>query len=137
MRNRMLIAILLAMVMSAAACAAEGGDVGTPSPTPSATTGSPSPDPSSTESPSPTPSPELEDGRHFGYIESVDIRTLPGTMVFDLAYFLTGDEANQAAEEHGDETPVPSGADHGRYCSSIAVTTPSLTVSQYGENDPL
>jgi len=108
MRNRMLIAILLTMVMSAAACAEEGGDVGTPSPTPSPTTGSPSPGPSPTESPSPSPSPELEDGRHFGYIESVDIRTLPGTMVFDLAYFLTGDEANQAAEEHGDETPVPN-----------------------------
>jgi len=29
-------------------------------------------------------------------------------MVFDLASFLTGDEANQAAEEHGDETPVPN-----------------------------
>lgn len=55
-----------------------------------------------------TPSPVLEDGRHFGYIESVDIRTLPGTMAFDLALFLTGDEANQAAAEHGDETPVPN-----------------------------
>ena len=29
-------------------------------------------------------------------------------MAFDLAYFLTGDEANQAAAEHGDETPVPN-----------------------------
>jgi len=60
------------------------------------------------ENASGTPSPVLEDGRHFGYIESVDIRTLPRTMVFDLAVFLTGDEANQAAAEHGDETPVPN-----------------------------
>ena len=29
-------------------------------------------------------------------------------MTFDLAYFLTGDAANQAAAEHGDETPVPN-----------------------------
>ena len=28
--------------------------------------------------------------------------------MFDLAYFLTGDEANQAAAEHGDEVPVPN-----------------------------
>ncbi|MGH2528777.1 MAG: hypothetical protein ACRDH0_05510 [Actinomycetota bacterium] len=108
MRNRMLISILLATVMSVAACAEEGGDVATPAPTPLPTTGSPSPGPSPTGSPSPAPGTDLGDGRHFGYIESVDIRPLPGTMVFDLAYFLTGDEANEAAEEHGDETPVPN-----------------------------
>jgi len=94
--------------MSVAACADEGGDVATPSSTPLPTTGSPSPGPSPTGSPSPAPGTDLGDGRHFGYIESVDIRTLPGTMVLDLAYFLTGDEANEAAEEHGDETPVPN-----------------------------
>ena len=52
MRNRMLIAILLTMVMSAAACAEEGGDVGT---TPSPTTGSPSPSAAPSPSPSPLP----------------------------------------------------------------------------------
>lgn len=50
--------------------------------------------------------PELEDGEHFGFVESVDAEG--GTMVLDLAYFLTGDEANQAAADHGDETPVPN-----------------------------
>jgi hypothetical protein len=59
-----------------------------------------------TEMPSPTPAPELEDGRHFGFIQSVDTAAM--TMVFDLAYFLMGDETNQAAADHGDETPVPN-----------------------------
>lgn len=50
--------------------------------------------------------PELEDGEHFGFVESV--RVQDGTMVFDLAYFLTGDEANEAAAERGFEVPVPN-----------------------------
>jgi hypothetical protein len=29
-------------------------------------------------------------------------------MVFDLAYFLTGEEANEASAEHGGEVPVPN-----------------------------
>jgi hypothetical protein len=76
-------------------------------------TGSPPTSPSTTVSatPSPSPSPapeepELEDGRHFGFIESVDVDGL--ALEFDLAYFLTGEEANAAAEEHGDEVPVPN-----------------------------
>jgi len=69
----------------------------------------PSVEPSETiagPTPSASPSPELEDGRHFGYIRSIDVES--ETLVFDLAYFLSGDEANQAAGEHGDETPVPN-----------------------------
>jgi hypothetical protein len=103
MSKRTLLVIGLSMAMLASACAnaGSGSTSGTPSPpTPTATSPSPTGQPS--------PSPALEDGRHFGFIESVDIRTLPGTMVFDLALFLTGDEANQAAAEHGDETPVPN-----------------------------
>jgi hypothetical protein len=47
-----------------------------------------------------SPSPAaLEDGRHFGFIQSVDARG--PAMVFDLAEFLTGDSANQAALEDG------------------------------------
>jgi hypothetical protein len=52
------------------------------------------------------PGPELEDGRHFGYIESIDLETPVGTVVFDLGYFLSGEEANQAAAEDGYPTPV-------------------------------
>jgi len=50
----------------------------------------------------------LPDGRHFGFIKSIDLNASPATMVFDLAYFLTGDEANAAAAERGDEVPVPN-----------------------------
>ena len=50
----------------------------------------------------------LPDGRHFGFIKSVDLNSSPSTMVFDLAYFLTGDEANAAAAKRGDEVPVPN-----------------------------
>lgn len=66
------------------------------------------PDPSASVEPSGTPAaaPALEDGRHFGYIRSAD----PGAMTlrFDPARFLTGEEANAAAAEHGDAVPVPN-----------------------------
>ena len=51
--------------------------------------------------------PELQDGRQFGLIKSVD-ETSPGTIVFDPADQLTGEEANRAAAAHGDEVPVPN-----------------------------
>jgi hypothetical protein len=74
-------------------------DVTTTSPLgePRASTGAAAPAPSS---------PKLEDGRHFGFIRSVDLRTSPETISFDLAYRLDGEEANQAAAERGYETPV-------------------------------
>jgi hypothetical protein len=60
--------------------------------------------PAATE-PAPTaPSAELKDGRHFGFIKRVDFRT--STIVFDLAYLLSGEKANQAAAARGYETPV-------------------------------
>jgi len=49
---------------------------------------------------------DLEDGRHFGFITSVD--TAERTMEFDLAYRLSGEEANQAYQEAGGEGPVPN-----------------------------
>ena len=70
--------------------------------------------------PAPTPSPEaspaaspgdlptepaggdLADGRHFGFIRSVDVQS--NSISFDPALFLTGDEAQQAARERGDAT---------------------------------
>ena len=39
----------------------------------------------------------LEDGRHFGYVRTVDPDA--GTVGFDLAYFLSGKEADQAYQE--------------------------------------
>ena len=57
----------------------------------------------------PTPLPEaaLENGRHFGYVRSVDPD--PGTIEFDLAYFLSGKDADQAYQEAtGDTGHVPN-----------------------------
>jgi hypothetical protein len=49
----------------------------------------------------------LGDGRHFGYVRSVDVDG--GAIEFDLAYFLSGEEANQAYHEAtGDSGPVPN-----------------------------
>jgi hypothetical protein len=47
---------------------------------------------------------EIEDGRHFVFVTDAD-RPEDGaaTVTFDLAYFLTGAEGEQAAAEHGDE----------------------------------
>jgi len=57
--------------------------------------------------PSPPADAALEDGRHFGYVRSVD--TEAGAIEFDLAYFLSGEEANQAYQEAtGDTGPVPN-----------------------------
>lgn len=113
--------VAVSLALAAAACAKTDGSSaeGTTSP-PAAETSAPTPSspPSTTapsspaesptlpETPSPSASPALEDGRHFGYIRSIDVGSQ--TLVFDLAYFLTGEEANQAAADHGDETPVPN-----------------------------
>ena len=49
----------------------------------------------------------LEDGRHFGYVRSVDPGA--GTIEFDLAYFLSGKQADQAYQEAtGDTGHVPN-----------------------------
>jgi hypothetical protein len=49
----------------------------------------------------------LGDGRHFGYVRSVDVDG--GAIEFDLAYFLSGEEANQAYQEAtGESGPVPN-----------------------------
>lgn len=52
------------------------------------------------------PSPVLEDGRHFGYVRSVDPDA--ATIEFDLAYFLSGEEANDAYHAAGGTGPVPN-----------------------------
>jgi hypothetical protein len=57
--------------------------------------------------PSPSVDAPLEDGRHFGYVRSVDADAR--TIEFDLAYFLSGKEADQAYQEAtGDTGPVPN-----------------------------
>jgi hypothetical protein len=113
MRKRLAIAFLIAAALFAAACSKNGGAAAAGSPSSSApapTTSSPTPTPteSPSESPTQSPSAELPDGRHFGFIHSIDLSSHVPTLVFDLAYFLTGDAANKAASKHGEATPVPN-----------------------------
>lgn len=119
MHTRRLAALALALTPIAAACAEAGLGSATPTGSPTGAsapvTGSPtgaseSASASGTASASPTSeaSPLIEDGRNFAYIKKVDTTTDPPTITYDLAIFLSGDEANEAAKEHGDETPVPN-----------------------------
>jgi hypothetical protein len=69
---------------------------------------SPVEEPTPADSPSPsattlgsTPPPVLEDGRHFVFVRSANAS--PASLRFDLAEFLTGAEAKEAAAERGDE----------------------------------
>jgi hypothetical protein len=105
-------AVTLPIVATALMFALLGGPDGASSagavPRVDVTTTSPLGEPTaSTVAAAPAPSsPKLEDGRHFGFIRSVDLTTSPETISFDLAYRLDGEEANQAAAERGYETPV-------------------------------
>lgn len=108
------IAIVVALVVVVAAAfaggylLATGGDdpepAASPSPSPSASA-STEPTPSTSASPTitsqPSPDPVLEDGRHFVFARSA--RDDPASLRFDLAEFLTDQEAEEAAEDRGDE----------------------------------
>ena len=80
----------------------------TPTETPSA-----SPSPSEKPSPNPTAEPQgdtLADGRYFVRLNDLEGGEAgPPAARYDLAYFLTGVAADQAAKDHGQETPVPDG----------------------------
>ena len=56
--------------------------------------------------PAPFPEASLQDGRHFGYVRAVDADAM--TIEFDLAYFLSGKEANAAYHAAGGTGPVPN-----------------------------
>jgi hypothetical protein len=75
----------------------------TPSPT---DTPSGSPEPSETETPEPSESESaiLEDGHHFVFVKRALYPPDGSPRVrFDLAYFLTGTQGEQAAADHGDQ----------------------------------
>jgi hypothetical protein len=88
----------------------------TASPTPVPTSEAPSATPSESTSPSASaiatdepPGDTLPDGTYF--VRLTDIQggeEGPLQLQYDLAYFLTGEEANQAAADRGLETPVPN-----------------------------
>ena len=89
-----------------------GGDEASP-PASAAATGSQAPSTAPTQPPSPTQSPSqsppsLGDGRHFVYVTKLHGTPPEATLTFDLAEFLTGEAAAQAAAEHGDESPPPN-----------------------------
>jgi hypothetical protein len=71
----------------------------------------------------------MPDGRHFGYIKSIDLDDSPPSIVFDEAQFLDGEAANQASAAHGDEVPVPNDV----YVVNDDPTLRSLTVSDEAE----
>jgi hypothetical protein len=75
-------------------------------------TRSPTPSPTSSPTTTPTSSPAgdtLPDGRSFVYAKKVEQSEGASSLTFDLAEFLTDEDANAAAAAHGDEVPVPNG----------------------------
>ncbi len=84
----------------------------TPAPTSATSSPTPSDEPSPTPNAIATDEPRgdtLPDGRYF--VQLTDIQggeEGPLLLQYDLAYFLTGEEANQAAEDRGLDTPVPN-----------------------------
>ena len=77
----------------------------------------------------------LEDGRHFGYVRSVDPNT--GTIEFDLAYFLSGKDANDAYQAAGGTGPVPILAESRDRSSGATITWgASLPSSRTSQRSP-
>ena len=103
-----LVIVVALLSFGAGLLLAPGDEVASPAPSlPPSASQTPSPSPTPEPTSSPTPSGEagdLGDGRHFVYATSATSTTL----TFDLAYFLTGDDANAASAEHGGEVPVPN-----------------------------
>ena len=98
----------------------EGDAVASPTPAPVPTSASPQPSrstpprPSESEEPSPITTPgepagDLSDGTYF--VQLTDVQggeEGPLLLKYDVALFLTGEAANQAAADRGLETPVPN-----------------------------
>lgn len=117
--DRTVITIVVALVVLLAfgggyLLAKGGSDAAAPSGSPSASippsrTHTPKPTNSPTASPTSKPAGDLKDGRYFVYVKSVEGgEEGPLLLTFDLAYFYSGDEANQIAASRGDEVPVPN-----------------------------
>jgi hypothetical protein len=117
-RNALIVGALVLALLSIGAGAlialsSDNDRAESPSATPSSTTTpSPTDTPSSSSEPSETETPEpsesesaiLEDGHHFVFVKRALFLPDGSTRVrFDLAYFLTGEEGQQAAEDHDDE----------------------------------
>jgi hypothetical protein len=102
---------LLALTFVGAACSSDG-KVSAGSTTTSTTTLATTSTTSATDATEPsttlgnsddTGKSELGDGRHFGYWNTFEIGDTVAFGEFDLAYFLSGAEAEKAAADHGDD----------------------------------
>jgi hypothetical protein len=93
MRAVRILGLSAVVVILGAACGGSEPSAGSPP--------VPSPTESPTGSPTPSETPVLEDGHHFGFIKAVDVADSPHDLVFDLAQWFTGEEANTAAREDG------------------------------------
>jgi hypothetical protein len=110
-------AIVLALLSIGAgaliAVSSEDGAAPAPSTSPTRTpaaSGSPSPTPEPSETDAPEPSESgsaiLEDGRHLVYVDTAfPSEDGPARVRFDLVYFSTGAEAEEVAEDHGEDAP--------------------------------
>jgi hypothetical protein len=90
-------ALLLALALVATGCGGAGDENASPEPTQTSVRRAPPPGPALAE--------------HFGYIRSVSTAGPVATLAFDEAQFLTGAEAQKAAEEDGvvpPGEPVPN-----------------------------
>jgi hypothetical protein len=112
MKSRSIVVPAIALALLSAGCAEKGttAEGGTASATRTETSvvASPMTTPRGSGSPTPSGSPVIEDGKNFAFVKAVDASANPPTMTYDLAYFLTGDAATQAAKDHGDEVPPPN-----------------------------
>ena len=66
----------------------------------------PAPPRPETASPPPSQGAALADGRYFAFLKSVDVAGRKASV--DIAQFLTGEAANKAATEDGEESPPPN-----------------------------
>lgn len=103
------ITLAVAVSLFAGACA-NGSSTAASGPTvpvsPSSSS-SPTDSPSASPSPPASATPVLPDGRSFVFVKKVSTGG-GGSVRFDLAYFLTGQAASDAAKAHGDEYPPPN-----------------------------
>lgn len=101
------ITLVVALAIFAGACAKGSSTASSGSPLPPTPAPSSSSSSSFSPSPSASASPALADGRSFVFVKKVSTGG-GGSVRFDLAYFLTGQAASDAAKAHGDEYPPPN-----------------------------
>ncbi len=92
---------LVVMALLAAACASSSSTVGAGGTTSAPTSPTKSKSPKPSKSPSTSPSPVIAEGRSFVFVRKVKVSGSGSALTFDLAYFLTGDDAVKAAIKDG------------------------------------